>query len=87
MVPNVNNGNTITLNVGDREFVDLCAVSDELNQPRVIPLENGYQARVDTCSRIQPDAGDLDITIRITSSNAAPNERRARLRGVSRIGS
>lgn len=29
MIPNVSNGNTITLNVGDREFVDLCAVSDE----------------------------------------------------------
>lgn len=79
MIPNVNNGNTITLNVGDREFVDLCAVSDELNQPRVIPLENGYQGRVDTCTRLWPEGGDTDIIVRITSSNADPTDRRARL--------
>jgi hypothetical protein len=79
MIPNINNGNTITSNVGDSEFVDLCAVSDDLNQPRVIPLENGYQGRVDTCTRLRPAAGDIDITVRITSSNAAPMERRARL--------
>ncbi|MGH9979309.1 MAG: hypothetical protein ACRD8Z_26270 [Nitrososphaeraceae archaeon] len=67
------------MNVGDSEFVDLCAVSDELNLPRVIPLENGYKGRVDACSCIQSGAGDLDITLRITSSNAAPAERRVRL--------
>ena len=76
MVSSANSGYTVTLNVDDREFVDLCAISDDLTQPRVIPLEHGYSGRVDSCTRLPP--GDLDITVRVTS-NARPTERRVRL--------
>ena len=77
MISNPSSGYTITLNVEDREFVDLCAISDNLTQPRVIPLEHGYSDRVDACTPLQGNI--IDITVRITSSNASPVERRGRL--------
>jgi hypothetical protein len=78
MVSNASSGYTLTLNVEDREFIDLCAVSEDINQPRVIPLEYGYsRGRIYSCTTLQP--GDLDITVRVTSSNARSTERRVRL--------
>jgi hypothetical protein len=78
LVPYANSGYTLTLNVNDREFVDLCAISDDVNQPRVIPLEYGYtQGRIDSCTPLPPV--DMDITVRVTSSNAKPTERSVRL--------
>lgn len=78
LVPYANSGYTLTLNVNDKEFVDLCAISDDVNQPRVIPLEYGYtQGRIDSCTLLPPV--DMDIAVRITSSNAKPTERSVRL--------
>jgi hypothetical protein len=75
MIPAPNSGYTITLNVEDREFVDLCSISGDETQPRVIPLEHGYSGRVDSCTRLPQ--GDIDITVRIIS-NAKPIERHVR---------
>jgi hypothetical protein len=78
MVPYANSVYTPTLNVNDRDFVDLCAISDDANQSRDIPLERGYsENRIDSCTPLPP--GNLDITVRVTSSNASPTERRVRL--------
>lgn len=77
MIPYANSGYTLTLNVNDREFVDLCAISDDVNRPRIIPLEYGYGDRIDYCTPLP--SGVLDITVRVTSSNARPTERRVRL--------
>jgi hypothetical protein len=78
LISNTNGEHTVTLNVEDREFVDLCAISDDVNLPRVIPLERGYPGSIDLCTRLPP--GARDIIVRITSSNARPTERRVRLR-------
>jgi hypothetical protein len=78
LISNTNGEYTVTLNVEDREFVDLCAISDDVNLPRVIPLERGYPGSIDLCTRLPP--GARDIIVRITSSNARPTERRVRLR-------
>ncbi len=77
LISNTNGEHTVTLNVEDREFVDLCAISDDVNLPRVIPLERGYPGSIDLCTRLPP--GARDIIVRITSSNARPTERRVRL--------
>jgi len=77
LISNTNGEHTVTLNVEDREFVDLCAISDDVNLPRVIPLERGYPGNIDLCTRLPP--GARDIIVRITSSNARPTERRVRL--------
>jgi hypothetical protein len=77
LISNTNGEHTVTLNVKDREFVDLCAISDDVNLPRVIPLERGYPGSIDLCTRLPP--GARDIIVRITSSNARPTERRVRL--------
>ena len=77
MISNTTNEFTVTLNVEDRIFIDLCAISEDRNQPRVIPLERGYLGSVDACTRLPP--GDRIITVRITSSNASPTERVIRL--------
>lgn len=77
LISNTNGEYTVTLNVEDREFVDLCAISDDVNLPRVIPLERGYPGSIDLCTRLPP--GARDIIVRITSSNARPTERRVRL--------
>ena|GEM_PF-1002113 len=77
LISNTNGEHTVTLNVEDREFVDLCAISDDVDLPRVIPLERGYPGSIDLCTRLTP--GARDIIVRITSSNARPTERRVRL--------
>lgn len=78
MISNANSSEfTVTLNVEDREFVDICAISDDANQLRVIPLERGYLGGIGSCTRLPP--GDRNITVRITSSNARPTERNVTL--------
>jgi hypothetical protein len=77
MISNANSEYTVTLNVEDREFVDLSAISDDVIQPRLIPLEGGYKGRTDSSTSLPPSV--LDISVRITSSNARPTERRVRL--------
>ena len=74
MIPNKNSEYTVTLNVDDREFVDLCAISDDVDLPRVIPLERNYSGSINSCTQLTP--GDRVITVRITSSNARSTERR-----------
>jgi hypothetical protein len=77
MLPDNTNAFTIILNVNDREFVDLCAISED-GQTRLVTLECGYRkGTVESCTSLQPH--DLEINVRITSSNARPTERRVRL--------
>lgn len=61
---------TLTLNVDIPEYVDLCAISNDA-RTRVITLERGYKERsVKSCTTLP--AGDYEITLRVTSSNARP---------------
>src|ERR671918_406341 len=70
---------TQTLNVRDRELVDLCCISDD-GKIRIIPAEHGYDLmnRFDGYVHLEQKWGD--ISVRITSSNAEPVERRLKLR-------
>jgi hypothetical protein len=78
LIPNKDSGYTITLNVDDREFVDLCCISDD-GQTRIIPPEHGYSIvkRFDDYVPLEQKWGY--ITVRITSSNAKPVERKVKL--------
>jgi hypothetical protein len=80
LIPDKNSGYTTTLNVQDKEFVDLCAISID-NLVRIIPAEQGYVNEFETeyATRLPPSAGEIEITLRITSSNAKPTERCMRL--------
>lgn len=80
LLPDRNSGYTIILNINDREFVDLCAISG-IDHVRIFPPERGYENEFDTeyASRLWPSAGEFDITLRISSSNAKSTERRVRL--------
>lgn len=80
LLPDKNSGYTISLNVKDKEFVDFCAIS-EVDHTRIIPAEQGYinDFEDEYAERLRPDAGELDLVIRISSSNAKPVERRVRL--------
>jgi hypothetical protein len=79
MLPDNNSAHTITLNVRDREFVDLCAISDDETLTRIVSLEHGYsKGTVESCT-ILPIRDPLELTVRVTSSNTQPNERRISL--------
>ena len=77
MIPDMNSGYTLTLNVQDSEFIDLCAVSQK--SIRVIPSERGYGTQHYEPIRSDLESKDLDLTLRITSSNTRPTERRLRI--------
>jgi hypothetical protein len=78
LIPDNDIGYTLTLNVQDREFVDLCSISDN-GQIRIIPPEHGYtkNQRYDAYVHLPPER--TSITVRITSSTAKPTEREVRL--------
>jgi hypothetical protein len=80
LLPDRNGGFTITLNVKDREFVDLCAIRDD-GRFRIIPPEQGYVNDYENeyAERLTPTAGGAELTLRITSSNAKPVQRMLRL--------
>lgn len=80
LLPDKNNYYTITLNVQDRGFVDLCAIGRE-NLIRIIPPEQGYANEYDTeyATRLPSISGKIDVILRISCSNAKPTERRIRL--------
>lgn len=80
MLPDRNSGYTVTLNVQDSEFVDLCAIREDGKQ-RILPLERGYtEGAVDLCTTLPNDINEL--AVRVTSSNAEPTERKVRLYNV-----
>jgi hypothetical protein len=74
---------TIKLNVEDTEFVDLCAIRSD-GRFRIIPPEQGYVNEYENeyAERLSPEAGEIQLTLRITSSNAQPVERTLRLHSV-----
>jgi hypothetical protein len=77
MLPNNDTTYTLALNVDIPEYVDLCAISNDA-KTRVITLERGYrEGTVESCKTIPP--GDYEITLKVTSSNGRPAERRIRI--------
>jgi hypothetical protein len=80
LTPDKNKDYTITLNVQDRGFVDLCAIGRE-NLIRIIPPEQGYMNEYDTeyATRLSSSIGKIDMTLRISCANAKPTERGIRL--------
>ena len=80
LLPDRNSGFTIKLNVEDKEFVDLCAIRSD-GRFRIIPPEQGYLNKYENeyAERLSPEAGELQLTLRITSSNARSVERTLRL--------
>lgn len=80
ILPDKNSGFTIIINVEDKEFLDLCAIR-ETNEYRIIPPEQGYVFRdeVDYVTMLTSDQGVGELTLRITSSNAKPIERKVKL--------
>lgn len=59
--------------------VDLCAISNDETLNLLVTLEHGYsQGRVESCTSLAT-RDPLELTLRVTSSNAQPNERRIRL--------
>jgi hypothetical protein len=80
LFPDKNSGYTLTLNVRDKEFVDFCAIS-EVEHTRIIPPEQGFinEFENEYANRLGPNTGDLDLVIRISSSNAKPVERQVTL--------
>jgi hypothetical protein len=80
MLPDKNSGYTLTLNVQDKEYIDLCAVSHD-GQNCLITTERGFsEETVDSYRRLPLSLlqKDFVITVRITSSTAAPRKRRFR---------
>jgi hypothetical protein len=75
MMANRNSGYTVILNVKDKEFIDLCGLPED-GKGVIVPPEHGYSTDINSCSRL---AGDTNITIRITASNAKPTERRVKI--------
>lgn len=75
-----NSGFTIIINVKDREFVDLCAIRED-NAFRIIPPEQGYviEYEDDYATQVSSDEGMIELTLRITSSNAKPIEIKVKL--------
>jgi hypothetical protein len=63
-----------------KEFVDLCPIRSD-SAFRIIPPEQGYvnERENEYAERLLPNAGAVELTLRITSSNARPVERRVRL--------
>ena len=80
LLPDRNSGFTIILNVEDKEFVDLCAIRSD-GRFRIIPPEQGYVNDYENeyTERLTPEAGEIDLTLRITSSNARPVKSTLRL--------
>lgn len=80
LLPDRNSGFTITLNVEDKEFVDFCAIRSD-GRFRIIPPEQGYVNDYENeyAERLPPEAGEIELTLRITSSNARRVERALRL--------
>jgi hypothetical protein len=77
LIPDNNVGYTLTLNVQDNEFADLCCIRDD-GQLGIIPTEQGYiQKRFDAYVPLEDRWGIINV--RITSSNAGPLERTVRL--------
>jgi len=80
LLPDKNSGFTIIINAEDKEFVDLCAIR-ETNEYRIIPPEQGYvfEDEVNYVTMLTSDQGVVELTLRITSSNAKPIERKVKL--------
>ena len=80
LLPDRNSGFTIVLNVEDKEFVDLCAIRSD-GRFRIIPPEQGYVNEYENeyAERLSPEVGEINLTLRITSSNAKPVTRTLRL--------
>jgi hypothetical protein len=80
MLPDMNAGYTVTLNVKDKEYVDLCAI-DVNGTNRVATLEYGYtKGTVDSCVPLGNQI--IEATIKITSSNASVSRRKIRIHNV-----
>ena len=78
LIRNKESGYTQTLNIWDREFVDFCCISDD-GLIRIIPPEHGYDENMRYDAYVDLEQKWGDITIRITSSNAKPVQRRVEL--------
>ena len=90
MLPDKNSGWTLTLNVQDKEIIDLAAYRES---DVFFTTELGFsEGRVDSCrpwniyvpivgskSWIDPKVEQPALIVKVTSSNAAPHERKIRL--------
>lgn len=77
MLPDKNSGYTVTLNVKDHEYIDFCAIAVDEQQGLLITTEQGFsEGTIESC-RIVPN-NRPEFVIRVTSSTAAPCERKIR---------
>jgi hypothetical protein len=77
MLPSEQEGGTVTLNVQDREFINLCARTRD----RTLAFRSTERGLPDTIlsARTSRIDGIIEGTLRITSSNAEMTERRIRI--------
>jgi hypothetical protein len=71
LIPYKDAGYTNNLNAHDKEYVDVCADSDDRNN-RVTPTERGYGEEIKDARPLSLETRRL--TLRISAANAAPTE-------------